>query len=161
MFKILSFFGSYFFKTIFFLPKKESTFLRGTIFSWKHKTLYKLIFLMVKWKSGFWSKKWSLTCKNRWTLTKKSESLIKRGSIYDHFYMGGSAWGATWDLFFRKMFGFGEKWVPKLLKIYEKWSEMNLESTIWDETRWKRSQIVWLSLLDQFWTTSSEEKIQK
>ena len=36
-----------------------------------------------------------------------NENLIKRGSIYDHFYMGDLAWGATWDPFFRKMFGFG------------------------------------------------------
>ena len=69
---------------------------------------------------------------------KTSENFIKRGSIYDHFYIGGSAWGATWDPFFQKMF---YEHGPKIVKFYEKWSEMGLESTVLDETRGKWSGI--------------------
>ena len=72
---------------------------------------------------------------------QKSENLIKRGSIYDHFYMGGSAWGATWDPFFQKMFETRKTLVEKLAKFYEKWSEMGLESPVLDETRGKWSGI--------------------
>ena len=94
-------------------------------------------------KSGVWLVKTDENEKK-----KKNENLLKRGSIYDHFYMGDLAWGATWDPFLRKMFGFGKNWVPEFPKFYEKWSEMDLESTDFDENKWKWIGIAWLSLLD-------------
>ena len=36
-------------------------------------------------------------------------------------------------------------------KKYRIWPEIDLESTILGETRWKWSPIAWLSLLDRFW----------
>ena len=130
------------FSKSFFAGKKYAT-LDVPNLSWKHKILYELFF-MVKRGNVFWSKKWVCLVKTDENL-QKNENIIKRGSIYDHFYMGGSAWGSTWCscfffFFFEKMFEF-EKLGPKINQFYEKIYEVGLESTVLDENRWKWSQI--------------------
>ena len=58
MFGSFLFYGHFLFqKSHVFAEKRTYVILEVPNLSWKHKILYKLIFLVVKWKSCFWSKK--------------------------------------------------------------------------------------------------------
>ena len=65
---------------------------------------------MVKQKITFSPKIWDSFVKSQILGIKKigGQNIETRYSIYEAFGMGGLAWGATWDPFFRKMFGFGK-----------------------------------------------------
>ena len=87
---------------------------------------------MVKQKITFSPKIWDSFVKSQILGIKKigGQNIETRYSIYEAFGMGGLAWGATWDPFFRKMFGIWKMWVPKFPKNHEIWFKNGLGNFI-------------------------------
>ena len=120
---------------------------------------------MVKWKSCVWSKKLSLTCKNRWKLTKKEwephkERINIRSFLYGWFGLR-SHLRSIFSKNVRNLEKMGPKISKKLWKMVRNGS--GIDGFWWKLVQMKRNRPIKLfrPVLDQFLAKKSKKKSKK